>query len=210
MSNTLNTQQIKTDLKNNYDKIKKEFDKSVDKFQFINYDNGRTVGEWKAFGLKSVWGHWSASASNCFPTIREILDSASEQITNVTISCMGPHTDIGWHTGVQFKNALYKLAMKELESNDGSWKWSRDFVPEHKDIPITKGKYEVQRFHYGIDVPDLPLLMGLESEDKIYRWQNGETFSFKDYEAHRAWNHTDEYRYILIFDVSLSALSSAG
>ena len=195
-------------LKSNFDDILAEFNNAKNDIDFLPYKDGRQEGEWKVFGLKSIWGHWSKTSKIKFPTIRNIFENYMPEAVNLSISCLGPHSTTGWHTGIPTKSGMYKLA------NKGIWDWSLDCDPDYLHIPLTRGKHYAYKMHLGLQIPSDEFGLGLETESHIYRWKEKETFVFKDWELHRAWNRTDEERYVLFWDIPKeffeTALSSAG
>ena len=188
---------LKTALEDNYDLIRSQFeDHRVNSpSDFEHFNNGRSEGEWTSAGLRSVWGHWSKKMVEQYPTLFHLFEQHLPEVKAISINCLGPKANIGYHTGVIYQNIMYKrwIADKQL--------WISQCRTQDHHIKPTRGKYYAYRFHYGIDVPDVPLLLGLECEGKLQHWQNGQTFMFKDFEKHRAYNETEEYRYSLIFDV---------
>lgn|SRR6056300_399169 len=199
---------LDTALKDNYNDIFNEFDKSRNDISFLPYKDGRQTGEWNVFGLKSIWGHWSKTSSEKFPVTRSIFEEYMPEAVNLSISCLGPKSDTGWHTGIPTKSGMYKLAQK------ADWDWSVDCDDDSLNIPMTRGPHYAYKMHLGLDVPDETDKLGLATETQVYRWKNKETFVFKDWELHHAWNHTDKERYVLFWDMNKdfyeSALSSAG
>jgi aspartyl/asparaginyl beta-hydroxylase (cupin superfamily) len=85
-----------------------------------------------------------------------------------------------------------------------------EYVPSHGtagfsklksgiDIPLHRGYTgDYYRYHLGIDVPSGDL--GLEVSGETRVWQNGKSIVFSDLEEHRAWNHTDKDRIVLLID----------
>jgi hypothetical protein len=184
-------------LEDNYEKIRSQFEdhKKRSPEDFEEFNNGRSSGEWTSAGLRSVWGHWSHKMVLQYPTLFNLFEEHLPEVKAISINCLGPHASIGYHTGVIYQNIMYKRFLHDPE------KWALECRKEDWQITPSRGKYYAYRFHYGLDVPDMPLLLGLECEGKTHHWDNGKTFMFKDFEKHRAWNETGEYRYALIFDV---------
>lgn len=184
-------------LEKTYDFIREEFEQhKVDAPEdFADFTNGRSTGEWTSAGLRSVWGHWSQRMVEQYPTLYKLFEKHLPEVKAISINCLGPKSTIGYHTGTVYQNVMYKRFISDPET------WALECRKEDWHITPKRGKYYAYRFHYGLQVPDAPLLLGLECEGKTHHWENGKTFMFKDFERHRAWNDTEEYRYSLIFDV---------
>lgn len=72
----------------------------------------------------------------------------------------------------------------------------------HSDILPHKGYSRiVLRNHLPLIVPD-ELLCGIKIENQTHHWKEGELVVFDDSFLHEAWNHTDEIRVVLMFDVA--------
>jgi aspartyl/asparaginyl beta-hydroxylase (cupin superfamily) len=56
------------------------------------------------------------------------------------------------------------------------------------------------RCHLGLKVPGKLPDIGFQVLDKSISWEEGKVFAFNDAFQHEAWNETNEYRYILVFD----------
>jgi hypothetical protein len=182
-------------LEENHACIKEEFDTHTGSDDFETFTNGRSEGEWTTVGLKSVWGHWAKTGVNKYPTIYKLFSEHVPEVKAISINCLGPNASIGYHTGRIYQSVMWRRYLADKEF------WANECLEEDHHIIPRPGKYFAYRFHYGLVVPDAPLLMGLECEGKVHRWENGKTFMFKDFERHRAWNDTNEKRYALIFDV---------
>ncbi|MCY7294917.1 aspartyl/asparaginyl beta-hydroxylase domain-containing protein [Alteromonas sp. a30] len=57
------------------------------------------------------------------------------------------------------------------------------------------------RCHMGIQVPAPLPKCGIRVGNEKQCWENGKILMFNDAHEHTAWNNSDEYRYILSFDV---------
>jgi aspartyl/asparaginyl beta-hydroxylase (cupin superfamily) len=57
------------------------------------------------------------------------------------------------------------------------------------------------RCHMGLVVPAAAPKCGLRVGNQITSWQEGKILVFNDAYEHTAWNNTDQYRYIISFDV---------
>lgn len=57
------------------------------------------------------------------------------------------------------------------------------------------------RCHMGLVVPASLPRCGLRVGNESRSWQEGKVIMFNDAHEHTAWNNTDEYRYVLSFDV---------
>ena len=56
------------------------------------------------------------------------------------------------------------------------------------------------RCHLGLKVPGKLPDLGLKVKEQSVCWEEGKVFAFNDAYQHEAWNGTDEYRYVLVFD----------
>lgn len=71
-----------------------------------------------------------------------------------------------------------------------------------KSVPRHRGFYNgVLRVHLGLLVPERALMCGLEVDEELRHWQEGEAFVFDDCHPHRAWNHSRGIRVVLLLDV---------
>ncbi len=68
----------------------------------------------------------------------------------------------------------------------------------------------VQRYHYGLRVPDGDVALKLDGHE--VKWQEGEGFLWDDTLTHSAWNNTDEPRIIIFADImrELSPINAFG
>ncbi|MCS6933602.1 MAG: aspartyl/asparaginyl beta-hydroxylase domain-containing protein [Chitinophagales bacterium] len=57
------------------------------------------------------------------------------------------------------------------------------------------------RCHLGLKVPGKLPEIGMRVKDTLLEWEEGKVFAFNDAYQHEAWNNTDEYRYVLVFDI---------
>lgn len=62
----------------------------------------------------------------------------------------------------------------------------------------------VSRHHLGLLVP-YPSLCGIRVGDTTRTWEEGKVLSFDDSYEHEAWNHSDERRAVLMFDIANKA-----
>ena len=71
------------------------------------------------------------------------------------------------------------------------------------DIKAHNGDTDASvRVHLGLKIPaELPVC-GLEVGNTQKSWEEGKVLIFNDAQKHRAWNHSDEIRYILIIDIN--------
>lgn len=187
------------ELEQNHEQIKKEHDLTLpeDDAKYTPFQNGRSEGEWRQFGLCSVWGHWDRRSAEKYPTITRILRSRVPEATAAGISVLGGNASIKPHEGSFYRSSVYKAWQR------GDWPRPGEVPTEDTmNIEPTRGRYYACRFHYGIDVPEHTYeTMGLECGEKQYTWENGKTFMFHDWEHHHVWNTTGERRFILIFDI---------
>lgn len=70
-----------------------------------------------------------------------------------------------------------------------------DILPHYGDTNT------VIRAHFGLKIPDGLPACGIEVNGEARAWQEGEWIVFCDAHLHRAWNQTNERRYVLIIDV---------
>lgn len=83
---------------------------------------------------------------------------------------------------------LISASFSKLEANS-------EIIPHNGD---SNGFY---RCHFAIDIPGKLPDCGFEVEKDKKSWSNGELLIFCDALYHRAWNNTQNERYIMIFDV---------
>lgn len=187
------------DLSDNYTEIKKEYEQAVKSYLDMDYKGFLNIyqGEWTGLGIKTAWGEWTEQADN-FPILKEILSSSEPNIKLCSFQRMGPHTEVDWHDGKLFRNIAKRVQKlySDSHSNLGSY-----------NVKQKGNEYLAIRNHFTIDSKcNDHELMGMEVKEtgEKFSWKNGECFSFCDYLTHRAWNRTDEYRVILLFDYELS------
>lgn len=56
------------------------------------------------------------------------------------------------------------------------------------------------RCHLGLKVPGKLPEIGFQVLDKTVSWEEGKVFAFNDAFQHEAWNYTNDYRFVLVFD----------
>ncbi len=56
------------------------------------------------------------------------------------------------------------------------------------------------RCHLGLKIPGKLPELGLSVKGNAVAWEEGKVFAFNDAYQHEAWNDTNEYRYVFIFD----------
>jgi ornithine lipid ester-linked acyl 2-hydroxylase len=72
----------------------------------------------------------------------------------------------------------------------------------HTDIKIHHGDTDASvRAHLGLSIPEKLPICGMEVGNIQKSWENGKIFIFCDAQLHRAWNHSNKTRYILIIDI---------
>jgi aspartyl/asparaginyl beta-hydroxylase (cupin superfamily) len=57
------------------------------------------------------------------------------------------------------------------------------------------------RCHLGLKVPGKLPELGFRVKNIDLAWEEGKVFAFNDAFQHEAWNDTDDYRYVLVFDI---------
>ena len=67
------------------------------------------------------------------------------------------------------------------------------------EIPIHAAACEaLLKYHVPITIPKGDL--GLQAGDSVYRWSDKDCLLFNDSIPHKAWNHTEKVRVVLLFD----------
>ena len=64
---------------------------------------------------------------------------------------------------------------------------------------------DIWRLHFGLDCPEGDCIMQVGTQVK--QWKDGEFLMFNDMDMHRAWNHTQHDRLILLVDIDKSKLA---
>jgi aspartyl/asparaginyl beta-hydroxylase (cupin superfamily) len=77
-----------------------------------------------------------------------------------------------------------------------------EILPHHGD---TDG---IMRCHLGLIIPGNLPEVGFEVDGESKSWEEGSLLIFCDAHKHRAWNHSKEQRFILLFDVIRPEFSS--
>ncbi len=57
------------------------------------------------------------------------------------------------------------------------------------------------RCHLGLKIPSTAPICALKVKEEVRGWQEGKVVGFIDAYTHEAWNHSDETRIILLFDI---------
>jgi beta-hydroxylase len=71
-----------------------------------------------------------------------------------------------------------------------------------KHIPRHKGVYKgLIRCHLALIIPEVEGDCGMDIENQKVYWKEGEVIAFDDTVDHEAWNKTDDFRVILLFDI---------
>lgn len=73
-------------------------------------------------------------------------------------------------------------------------------APHSKLMPHCGETNAIIRCHMGLKVPGKLPELGLKVKGESVCWEEGKVFAFNDAFQHEAWNNTDEYRYVLVFD----------
>lgn len=74
-------------------------------------------------------------------------------------------------------------------------------APKSKLMPHCGETNSIIRCHMGLKVPGKLPELGLKVNGQNLCWEEGKVFAFNDAFQHEAWNNTDEYRYVLVFDI---------
>lgn len=74
-------------------------------------------------------------------------------------------------------------------------------APRSKLMPHCGETNAIIRCHLGLKVPGKLPELGLKVKGQSVCWEEGKVFAFNDAYQHEAWNDTDEYRYVLVFDI---------
>jgi aspartyl/asparaginyl beta-hydroxylase (cupin superfamily) len=79
-----------------------------------------------------------------------------------------------------------------------------NLLEPHSDIKMHQGDTNITaRCHLGIVVPAKLPDCGMEVNGQYISWTEGDFFAFSDAHWHRAWNHTQQNRYVFVIDVIL-------
>ncbi|HYG53388.1 MAG TPA: aspartyl/asparaginyl beta-hydroxylase domain-containing protein [Flavobacteriales bacterium] len=73
--------------------------------------------------------------------------------------------------------------------------------PQTTIVPHIGDTDAVMRCHLGLDVPAGLPACGIKVNDVDKAWERGKVLIFCDAYMHSAWNHTDQRRIVIIFDV---------
>ena len=111
---------------------------------------------------------------------------------------------------IYFKNYLmkYELGRKYfpktyalLESNPAITLAGITTLAPHSRLKAHCGETNsIIRCHLGLKIPGGLPELGLKVKGQSVTWKEGGVFAFNDAYQHEAWNDTDEYRYVLVFD----------
>lgn len=106
--------------------------------------------------------------------------------------------------GVKFHKNTKKCpnTIKLLESIPGMVSASFNLLEPHSTIKPHYGDTNaIYRCHLGLYIPAGLPQCGFKVGDEDRPWQEGKLLLFCDAHYHTAWNNSDGYRYILLFDV---------
>ncbi len=94
------------------------------------------------------------------------------------------------------------LTQKVMESIPGIVSYSVSMLEPGVDIKKHRGDTNaIIRGHLGLLIPAGLPLCGFECDGEQRAWKERELLLFNDSSKHRAWNHTDKRRIVLLFDV---------
>ncbi|CAG5079125.1 aspartyl/asparaginyl beta-hydroxylase domain-containing protein [Parvicella tangerina] len=106
--------------------------------------------------------------------------------------------------GVQFRKnqKAAPITTKVLNQIPGIVSSSFNMLDANSEILPHYGDTDaVMRCHLGVIVPGELPHVGFEVEKEQKSWKEGELIFFCDAHHHRAWNNSDQQRFILLFDV---------
>ncbi|MCB0380727.1 MAG: aspartyl/asparaginyl beta-hydroxylase domain-containing protein [Flavobacteriales bacterium] len=181
------------------------------KLWFSIYDEKRYQGDEVAFYNPSDYDWAEIVLKNKDIIINEFKQTInSQKLFDPYFNYLFSTTDGGWKTiGLKFwsinnyKNQQYfpeitkiinnipgliSASFSKLEANS-------EIIPHNGD---SNGFY---RCHLGLDIPGKLPNCGFEVKGEQKSWGNGELLIFCDALYHRAWNNTENERYIMIFDI---------
>lgn len=165
-----------------FEKLKERFKPIEDRWEDIRaeYDN-----------ISEDFSSWPATYINSGDTwtLYPIYDRLTESI--------GDRMGVSIEKDFQFRIPITTALIKENIPTHGACTFSR-MMPGAILKPHYGFKTPHLRYHLGIDCPEGNI--GLFSENKTYRWKNGESFIFDDRKLHHAWNKTKKRRTILMID----------
>ncbi|MCW5906386.1 MAG: aspartyl/asparaginyl beta-hydroxylase domain-containing protein [Chitinophagales bacterium] len=112
---------------------------------------------------------------------------------------------------IYFKNYLleYKLGKKYFPKTFALMSARRDITlagitmlaPNSRLMRHCGETNGIIRCHMGLKVPGKLPDIGFQVLDQSVSWEEGKVFAFNDAFQHEAWNNTDDFRYVLVFDV---------
>ncbi len=89
-----------------------------------------------------------------------------------------------------------------LESIPGMVSGSISMLEPDADIHEHRGDTNaIMRCHLGLKIPGSLPECGFRAGEEERSWEEGKLFAFCDAKVHKAWNHTNERRLIMIIDV---------
>jgi len=74
-------------------------------------------------------------------------------------------------------------------------------APKSRLMPHCGETNAIIRCHLGLKVPGKLPELGLKVKGQSVCWEEGKVFAFNDAFQHEAWNDTNDYRYVLVFDI---------
>ncbi len=76
------------------------------------------------------------------------------------------------------------------------------YLEPNTDIKVHNGDTDASvRVHLGLKIPAPLPTCGLEVGKEQRGWEEGKILIFNDAQLHRAWNHSNETRYVMIIDI---------
>lgn len=181
------------------------------KLWFSIFDEKRYVGNERAFYNPADYKWAQYVLENKEIIIKEFKETIrSEKLFDPYFNYLFSTTDGGWKTvGLKFwsinnyKNQKYFPEITKLINNVPgliSASFSK-LEPNSEIIPHNGDSNGFFRCHLGIEIPGKLPECGFEVEGEQRSWGNGELLIFCDALYHKAWNKTNNERYIMIFDV---------
>jgi aspartyl/asparaginyl beta-hydroxylase (cupin superfamily) len=157
---------------------------------------------------------WAKTLEDNWHIIRDEIQDVISGKTEITLSSPNPpylSTPTGW------KNIYFWNFMWQYHKNCIRYPKTYHFLksipnltfaeitvlePHAQILPHIGETNTTIRGHLGIKIPDTLPVMGIRVGNEERSWEEGKVVLFSDCHRHTVWNHSDERRFVLVFDIT--------
>jgi aspartyl/asparaginyl beta-hydroxylase (cupin superfamily) len=175
------------------------------------YSQGDYTGDEPAF-LEPEQFEWAVSIEKNYDLIYKELQAylKTNQPLQAYFNTNMVSKQGGWKTislmawGVNYYRKIkqFPQTMKVVQEVPGLVSVSFNLLEPNSDIKSHYGDTNaIFRCHFGLSIPGRLPEIGFKVKNEERAWEKGQLLFFCDAHRHQAWNHTNEARFILLFDV---------